>query len=152
MGEQHLARSEPVPHCPCRCLKTDFLSVREITLFICHSEGVHLPFRRRPHQGTRSGRFHSFFPGLVARRSWQRMSNLAGPPLYGRVIESAYASPEWSMLRRAAKIGDAEICGMLARYSGSLAYRSVPARRIEKAVQSGPSRDEHVGAATTDLS
>jgi hypothetical protein len=56
------------------------------------------------------------------------------------------------MLRRAAKIGDAEIYGMLARYSGSLAYRSVPARRIEKAVQSGPSRDEHVGAATTDLS
>jgi hypothetical protein len=56
------------------------------------------------------------------------------------------------MLRRAAKIGDAEIYGMLARYSGSLAYRSVPARRIEKAVHSGPSRDEHVGAATRDLS
>jgi len=24
MGEQHPARSEPVPHCPCRCLRTDF--------------------------------------------------------------------------------------------------------------------------------
>src|ERR1700687_1768804 len=29
--EQHLAQSEPVPHCSCRCLRTDFLSVREIT-------------------------------------------------------------------------------------------------------------------------
>jgi hypothetical protein len=31
MGEQHLDQSEPVPHCPRYCLRTDFLSVREIT-------------------------------------------------------------------------------------------------------------------------
>src|SRR3954447_21269555 len=109
MGEQHLARSEPVPHCPCRCLKTDVLSVREITLFICHSEGVHLPFRRRPHQGTRSGRFHSFFPGLVARRSWQRMSNLRVPSGF---TPTTNRPARWTpLLARERKLGEGELLG-----------------------------------------
>ena len=67
-------KSEPVPHCPCRCLKTDFLSVRKITS-----------------QARRS------------RREACPCVSLSRTAFARAGLKAAYASPEWRiMLGRAA--------------------------------------------------